>query len=68
METSDQYRRFADMLAAAATDADPATGGLLLEMAATWRALAAKAEAAAGGDEPVVDFAQAAERLRRRSA
>ena len=64
MKKSEQYRQFADTLAAAARDADPATHDILLETAAAWRAMALTAERPANDGQTVVDFAAAARRLR----
>jgi hypothetical protein len=64
MHKSEQYRQFADTLAAAARDADPATHDLLLETAAAWLIFAAAADRPRDTGARVVDFAQAAQRLR----
>jgi hypothetical protein len=64
MHKSEQYRQFADSLAAAAMGADPATHDLLLETAAAWLIFAAAADGPVDPTERVVDFARAARRLR----
>jgi protein-disulfide isomerase len=68
MQKSEQYWRFADTLMAAAQTADAQTRELLLEAAEAWRTMAATAEPDLDSAETVVDFAQAAHRLRLRSA
>jgi hypothetical protein len=64
MQNADQYRRFAEILAAAAQSAPPETRDILLNAAQAWGVLAdgEAPERAATGD--VVDLAQARRRLR----
>lgn len=63
MQNAQQYRDFAETLAAAAQSASPATREILMAAAETWRTLADALETPAPAE--VVDFAEAAVRLRR---
>jgi hypothetical protein len=63
MQSAQQYREFADTLAAAAQSANPATREVLMAAADTWRTLADALESPAPAE--IVDFAEAGRRLRR---
>lgn len=63
MQNAQQYREFAETLANAAQSANPATRDILMAAADTWRTLADALESPAPAE--VVDFAEAAGRLRR---
>jgi len=59
MQNADQYRQFAQALAAAAESAAPETRDLLLGAARAWRILADNEDGGQGDTAEVIDFAQA---------